>query len=131
MDVLNKLETQSTMKAGVEVKTYDATKLQSLSRKQIEAIWSVLRPVAVGVEMGTFLGYTDGAEVFHVAFKDGTPIAFHIKGDGDGGPFDITQPEGTTAFSGGLRLNGKARRTKRNRRNTKGRKLRKLASRRR
>ena len=133
MDVLKQLETQSTSNDGMEVKTYDATALQSLSRKEVEAIWNLLRPVSVGIEMGTFLGYTDGTEMFHVAFKDGKVVAFHIKGDGDGGPFDVTQPEGSSAFSGGRRsrLNRKAKRTKRNRRNLKRSKLRKLTTRRR
>lgn len=131
MDILANLETETTTKNGVDVKTYDAGKLQTLPRREIENLWKILRPIAVGVEEGTFLGYTDGAEVFHIAFKEGTPVAFHIKGDGDGGPFDVTQPHGTTAFAGGSRLNRKARRTKRNRRNTKRSKLRKLSTRRR
>ena len=133
MDVLAKLETETKVVDGTEVKTYDATRAQGLSRREIEKVWSLLRPLTVGIESGTFLGYMDGITMFHVAFKDGAPVAFHVKGENDGGPFDVTQPEGTTAFSGGRRsrLNRKTRRAKRNRRNTKHRKLRNLASRRR
>ena len=133
MDVLAKLETETATKNGTTVKTYDTSALQSLSRRDVEKVWLLLRPLTVGIESGMFLGYTTDAEMFHVAFKDGKPIAFHIKGEGDGGPFDVTQPEGTPAFTGGRRsrLNRKTRRTKRNGRNTKHRKLRNLASRRR
>jgi len=133
MDVLAKLETETKVVGGTEVKTYDASRAQSLSRREVEKVWLLLRPLTVGIESGTFLGYMNGVSIFHIAFKDGKPVAFHVKGDGDGGPFDVTQPEGTSAFSGGRRsrLNRKTRRAKGNRRNTKHRKLRNLASRRR
>lgn len=89
---------------------------------------------AMGDE-GTALGYFNGTDVFRVAEKDGKVVAVHIKGrgyiDGTLKDFDITEPQGSTAFSGGLRLKKKGRGTKRNGRGRKSRKLRKLATRRR
>lgn len=131
MDVLAKLDPTETEKAGMKIVGYDPAKLRMLSRKDIEKIWNFIGHHDPSGSQGMFLGYTDGATEFHIAFKDGNPAAFHIKGDGDGGPFNVARPDGTTVFSGGSRLNRKTRRSKRNGRNAKHRKLRKLSTRRR
>jgi hypothetical protein len=102
-------------------------------RDVIDPVLNLLPP-AMGDE-GTALGYFAGTEVFRVAEKDGKAVAVRLKGhgyiDGKMKDFDITEPPGTTLFSGGLRLKKKGRRTKRNGRGRKSRKLRKLATRRR